>query len=59
MIINTTTSSFASSSHQIRFVEEPKKEEWIVRSKPAQFRCIAVNAQRIRVKCNSKWVSEI
>jgi netrin receptor unc-5 len=58
MLTNTTTSSFtASSSHQIRFVEEPKKE-WIVRSKPALFSCSAVNAKKIRVKCNSKWLDD-
>ncbi|KAF7639904.1 hypothetical protein Mgra_00000825 [Meloidogyne graminicola] len=50
----TAVSSIPSSSSPMHFVEHPKSE-WI-RSRPAHFRCIAANAQRIRVKCNTKWL---
>uniref|UniRef100_A0A1I8AYM5 Ig-like domain-containing protein n=1 Tax=Meloidogyne hapla TaxID=6305 RepID=A0A1I8AYM5_MELHA len=50
-------SSIASSSHPMRFVEQPQSE-WIVRSRPAHLRCTGVNAQRIRVKCNSNWLDD-
>jgi len=56
MTTNSPPSSIASSSHPMRFVEQPQSE-WIVRSRPAHLRCIAINAQRIRVKCNSNWVN--
>ena len=45
----------AKSAAILHFVEQPHSE-WIVRSRPAQLSCTAVNARRIRVKCNAKWV---
>ncbi|KAL3077555.1 hypothetical protein niasHS_012261 [Heterodera schachtii] len=41
----------------IRFLRHPQSD-FVVRSRPAQLQCAAVNAQRIRVKCNAKWLDD-
>jgi hypothetical protein len=40
---------------EVSIVESPRSS-YIVRSRPAIITCKAVNAQRVRFKCNSKWV---
>lgn len=40
---------------EVEIVESPRSA-YIVRSRPTILSCKALNAQRVRFKCNSKWV---
>lgn len=41
---------------EVEIIDSPRSA-YIVRSRPTILSCKALNAQRVRFKCNSKWVS--